>query len=42
MKISVEGFDYDNRGDIEGLRYNVLLNLGITKRQNQYLTLKFV
>ena len=26
MKISEEGFDYDKKGDIEGLRYNVLLN----------------
>ena len=28
MKISAEGFDYDKKGDIEGLRYNVLLKFG--------------
>ena len=42
MKISAEGFDYDKKGDIEGLRYNVLLKFGYNKRQNQYLILKFV
>ena len=32
MKISAEGFDYDKKGDIEGLRYNVLLKLGYNKK----------
>ena len=32
MKISAEGFDYDKKGDIEGLRYNVLLKFGHNKK----------
>ena len=32
MKISAEGFDYDKKGDIEGLRYNVLLKFGYNKK----------
>ena len=32
MKISAEGFDYDKKGDIEGLRYNVLLKSGYNKK----------
>ena len=32
MKISAEGFDYDRKGDIEGLRYNVLLKFGYNKK----------
>ena len=32
MKISAEGFDYDKKGDIEGLRYNVLLKFGDNKK----------
>ena len=32
MKISAEGFDYDKKGDIEGLRYNVSLKFGYNKK----------
>ena len=32
MKISAEGFDYDKKGDIEGLRYNDLLKFGYNKK----------
>ena len=32
MKISAEGFDYDKKGDIEGLRCNVLLKFGYNKK----------
>ena len=32
MKMSAEGFDYDKKGDIEGLRYNVLLKFGYNKK----------
>ena len=32
MKISAEGFDYDKKGDIEGLRYDVLLKFGYNKK----------
>ena len=32
MKISAEGFDYDKKGDIEGLRYNVLLKFRYNKK----------
>ena len=32
MKISAEGFDYDKKRDIEGLKYNVLLKFGYNKK----------
>ena len=32
MKISAEGFDYDKKGAIEGLRYNVLLKFRYNKK----------
>ena len=32
MKISAEGFDYDKKGNIEGLRYNVLLKFRYNKK----------
>ena len=32
MKISAEGFDYDKKGDVEGLRYNVLLKFRYNKK----------
>ncbi len=32
MKISAEGFDYDKKGNIEGLRCNVLLKFGYNKK----------
>jgi len=32
MKISAEGFNYDKKGNIEGLRCNVLLKFGYNKK----------
>ena len=47
MKISAEGFNYDKKGNIEGLRCNVLLKFGYNKKTKSifnieiYLKMKY-